>query len=211
MSSAQKIAPNVYWLESRASNLYLCVDEDGLTLIDCGMPKSENLVWEALAELDHQPADINRILITHADMDHVGSTAVIQAQTGATVYASQQTAVYLPTGKTPDHLPAVMQFFTNTFFKYRPISTDVIEQFKDGDTLPILGGMQVLATPGHTEDHHSFFSLTTGVVFAGDALNTRNDQLNLNPPRHHGRSRGGQSISHSFIRDSSSHYCLWTW
>jgi glyoxylase-like metal-dependent hydrolase (beta-lactamase superfamily II) len=41
----------------------------------------------------------------------------------------------------------------------------------------------VLATPGHTPDHFSFFSPTAGVLFAGDALNTRDGRINLTPPR----------------------------
>ena len=54
---------------------------------------------------------------------------------------------------------------------------------KAGDTLPILGGLTVLATPGHTPDHLSFYSPTTGALFVGDALNTRKDTLNLTPKK----------------------------
>ncbi len=52
----------------------------------------------------------------------------------------------------------------------------------DGDVLPLLGGLHVLATPGHTPDHFSFYSPTLGVLFAGDALNTRNGRLQATPP-----------------------------
>ncbi len=42
----------------------------------------------------------------------------------------------------------------------------------------MLGGLEVLATPGHTLDHFSFYSPSTGVLFAGDVIDTRNGRLN---------------------------------
>jgi hypothetical protein len=41
---AKEIVPNVYWLKGKASNLYLCVDEDGVTLVDCDLPKQQDEV-----------------------------------------------------------------------------------------------------------------------------------------------------------------------
>jgi len=40
-----------------------------------------------------------------------------------------------------------------------------------------------MATPGHTPDHHSFYCPTRGLLFAGDALNTRNGRLQRTPKR----------------------------
>ena len=82
-----QIRPDVYLLRGKASNFYLCVDDDGLTLIDAGMPKEQKLVFDLLGQLGHDPSEIVRILITHADIDHAGSLAVIQKATGAQVYA----------------------------------------------------------------------------------------------------------------------------
>ena len=173
-----QIRPDVYLLRGKASNFYLCVDEDGLTLIDAGMPKEQQLVFDLLDQIGRDPSQIVRILITHADIDHVGSLAAIQLATGAQVYASEKTARYLQAGKSPKHLPRLLQVFSNAFIKYQPFSEDVIETFSDGDKLPVLGGLEALATPGHTDDHFSFFSSSTGVLFAGDAIDTRNGRLN---------------------------------
>ena len=176
-----QILPNFYWIEAKGSNIYLCVDEDGLTLVDCGMPKREGFVWEALAQMGRQKRDLKRILLTHADMDHVGSAAVIQAETGARVYAGGETADLIQQGKSPQHMPWLAQLIIDRFMRYQTISSSVIELFADGDVVPCLGGLQVLATPGHTLDHFSFYSPTTGVVLAGDALNTRNGRLQRTP------------------------------
>ena len=173
-----QIWPDVYLLKGKASNLYLCVDEDGLTLIDAGMPGEQRLVFDLLGQLGHDPSQIVRILITHADIDHAGSLAAILSASGAQVYGSEMTAHYLRTGKSPDHLPRLLQWLSNTFVKYQPVSENSIVTFSDGDELPVLGGLKVLATPGHTSDHFSFYSPSTGVLFAGDAIDTRNGRLN---------------------------------
>jgi len=35
----KEILPDVYWLEGSRGNIFLFVDEDGLTLVDTGMPR----------------------------------------------------------------------------------------------------------------------------------------------------------------------------
>ncbi len=179
----KEIQADVFWLDGKSVNLYLCVDANGLTLIDAGMPKSEGIVLTAVAQLGRQPADLTRILITHADLDHAGSAAAIQAATGATVYASPDTAVLLQDGRSPKHLPGLIQLITDTFFKYKPVPAAALQRFQAGDVLPVMGGLAVLATPGHTLDHHSLYHPSTGLLFAGDALNTRDDRLQSSPKR----------------------------
>lgn len=178
---AQEIAAGVYWINGGSSNFYLCVEADGLTLIDAGMPRREKLVWALLDELGYRPADLTRILVTHADMDHAGSAAALQAASGARVFASGAAAALLADGRSPKHMPALVQFILG-FIKYRPVPAGVIETVRPGEELPVLGGLTVLATPGHTLDHLSFYSAATGVLFAGDALNTRADRLQPTPP-----------------------------
>ncbi len=178
-----EIAPNVYWFDGRSSNLFLCVDEDGLTLVDTGMPRKQNLVFDAIRQIGYQPSDLARILITHADIDHAGSAAIIQKQTGAIVYTGRETAELMYAGKSPKHMPWYVQILLDRVFTYPPIPRPCTKIFQDGDILPILNGLKVLATPGHTNDHHSFYSPTTGVLFAGDALNTRKDRLQCTPSR----------------------------
>lgn len=173
----EEISPNVYWINGGSSNLYLCVEEAGLTLVDTGMSGREKLVFEVVSGLGYQSSDIKQILVTHADPDHVGSLAPIQRRSGAVVYASEATAVHLINGTMPKHLPSPIQFIAERFMSIKPIDKSVIKTVTDGDTLPILGGLSVVATPGHTADHHSFFSRLSGVLFSGDALHTRNGPI----------------------------------
>lgn len=173
-----QIRPDIYWLKGKASNFYLCVDDDGLTLIDAGMPGEQKLLFSLLDQLGYTPSQIVRLLITHADIDHAGCLAAVQAASGARIYAGEISASYLAKGKSPEHLPRLVQWLSNTFVGYPPLSPSAIQWVADGDELPVLGGLQVLATPGHTLGHFSFYSPSTGVLFAGDAIDTRSSRLN---------------------------------
>jgi len=177
--SATELLPNLYWINGGYSNMYLCVDDDGLTLIDSGKPKRLKMVMEVVAKLGYQPADVKRIVITHADWDHAGSVAAIQEATGAIVYAGEKTAVYLRSATSPKHLPRLIAWMISPFDGYDAVETVTTVQV--GESIPVLGGLQAVATPGHTDDHLSFYSPTTGVLFAGDALNTKNGRLNRSP------------------------------
>jgi glyoxylase-like metal-dependent hydrolase (beta-lactamase superfamily II) len=178
-----EIIPNVYRIAAGYVNLYLIAEDEGLTLIDTGTPRSQKQVWQTIAEIGRQRSDLTRIVMTHADLDHAGSLAAIQSETGAKVYAGGETAVFLQKGKAPKHLPRLIQFVMDNFLGYKPVPATTIEIVEDGDILPVLDGLQALATPGHTMDHYSFFSPNQGILFAGDALNTNTGSLQPTPPR----------------------------
>jgi len=178
-----EILPGIHWIDGGSSNMYLCVEENALTLIDAGMPKKKQQILQMIADIGRQPADLTRILVTHADLDHVGSLAAVKAATGARIVASQRTADFLVQGKSPQHLPRLIQPIVNLLFKYKPVSADAIVIVEDGETLPFLGDVQVIGSPGHTPDHISFYCPQTGVLFAGDALNTRDGRINPSPKR----------------------------
>ncbi len=178
-----EITPNVHWLETGSSNVYLIVEPPNIVLVDTGMPKQDKAIFELLGTLGYQPTDLTHILVTHADMDHVGSLAALHKTSDAQIHAGAASAQLIARGKSPKHMPVIVQWVIDTFIKYGAVAQEKIALFADGDTLPFLGGLQVLASPGHTLDHFSFFSPTAGVLFAGDALNTRDGRINLTPPR----------------------------
>ena len=140
-----QIRPEVYLIEGKASNIYLCIDDDGLALIDTGMPGEQDRVLAEIARLGFRPDQLNRILITHGDIDHAGSLAALVQATDARVFAGELTAQSLQKGKSPDHLPSLLQWLSNTFIKYRPVDVSCLEIIRDGDEIPVLGGRQALA------------------------------------------------------------------
>jgi glyoxylase-like metal-dependent hydrolase (beta-lactamase superfamily II) len=54
------------------------------------------------------------------------------------------------------------------FMKATPFQVDEI--LTDGQTLPVLGGLRVVETSGHTPGHISLFAPAVGVLFCGDSL-----------------------------------------
>lgn len=178
-----KLPSNLHLIEGQRSNIYLWQGQNGLIMIDAGSPGDEKAILEYLEEIGFQASDLAAIFITHADIDHAGSTAALQAHSGAMVYASAETADLLAQGKSPDHMPRVVQFILDHFMGYDPVKTDVIQVVQEGDALDELADFQVLATPGHTLDHHSICSDVHGILFAGDALNARGGQLKSSPKR----------------------------
>ena len=172
--------PRLHQVEA-GGNVYLCIDDDGLTLLDCGMPRNAPKILAAVTALGYAPADVKRILITHADIDHVGSLAALQQATGAAVFAGAATRDLLVAGKQPQHLPWLAHALSSLFFRVKPLPGSTISVVAPGDRLPVLDEVEVLATPGHTLDHLSFFSPSTGILLAGDALNARRGKLQCSP------------------------------
>lgn len=176
-----EIAPNLHCIDLGSVNTYLLVEETGLTLIDTGMPRSEGKILAYVRQMGRQAADIQHIILTHADIDHAGSVKALAAATGAQVWAGAQTAALVDQGSSPKHNFWPIDFF-GRWWHYGAVPQAQINVVQDGQTVPVWGGLLALYTPGHTPDHLSLISEQAGVVVAGDALNTRGDQLQLTPP-----------------------------
>lgn len=176
------IIENLYIVPDVLANTYLLADEAGLTLIDTGMPRSHKKVLAYLAELGKAEEDLKRILLTHSDVDHVGGLAALVRASGARTYASQVEAESIAVGKSSRQsyssgfsIRRLLFALLNPFFKAEPFQVDEI--LEEGQTLPALGGLHVVSTPGHTPGHLSFYAPATGVLFCGDSMVSSEDHL----------------------------------
>lgn len=170
-----KITENVFVVPNVVSNTYILMDADGLTIIDSGMPGSEKQIIAYIASLGKSAQDVKRIILTHSDIDHIGSLAALQKATGARTYASQIEADAIAMAKPSREikpkgfsLRRVLFTLIRPFIKATPFQ--IHEIVAEGQTLPALGGLQVLETPGHTPGHISLFAPTIGVLFCGDSM-----------------------------------------
>jgi glyoxylase-like metal-dependent hydrolase (beta-lactamase superfamily II) len=177
-----KITDNVFLVDGVVANPYILVDPDGLTVIDTGLPGSDNKILAFAASLGHEAHDIKRIILTHADMDHVGGLSALQQATGARTYASQIEAQAIAAGRSSRQikprgfsLRRLLFAIVRPFMKAAPLKVDEI--LEDGQTLPPLGGLRVLATPGHTPGHISLFAPQQGLLFCGDSIVSDKDGL----------------------------------
>ncbi len=178
-----EIAPNIHCIKNMA-NVYALVDGDDVTLIDTALPSLDrvDVIFNYLERLDLFPDNLKRILLTHADADHAGNVAGILAETRATVWATAEAKEQMVKGKPPEHVPAVFVWVGNLFAPLPPVTAERIEVFNpENRMLPILGGLELISTPGHTRDHVSFYHPQTGVLFAGDALFALGGRLRVGP------------------------------
>jgi glyoxylase-like metal-dependent hydrolase (beta-lactamase superfamily II) len=81
-----KIMDNVFLVPRVVANPYILVDDDGLTLIDTGLPHSEKKILAYVTGLGKSALDVKRIILTHSDLDHIGALAALHKATGARTY-----------------------------------------------------------------------------------------------------------------------------
>jgi glyoxylase-like metal-dependent hydrolase (beta-lactamase superfamily II) len=171
-----KITPQIYSISGMA-NQYLIIDQNELTLIDTGMPNNAKKVIKLIKSLDFQPDNLKRILITHSDADHIGAANSLSILTGAKIFASKIEADAMKTGiaSRKIHPKGIMKIFfkiIGMLFTPQLISVDSI--LEDEEILPILGGLHVMNSSGHTPGHLSFFLPEERILFAGDSINDSN-------------------------------------
>ena len=165
-----EIAPGIHridGLRGGRTNAYLLVDGDTLALIDTGLPGSLNPIERYVKSIGKQLEQLRYVLLTHAHPDHAGGAPALRQRTGASVLAhsgdvrsngSRQSVSYMGMfGAFPLPLPFL-----------RRVPADGV--LSDGDLLPLLGGLQVVHTPGHTPGSLCYYLESIGVLFTGDLL-----------------------------------------
>src|SRR3954464_5313341 len=146
-----------------AVNAFLVVEDDGLTLVDTMLPRSQDGILAAARELG-QP--IARIALTHAHGDHVGSLdALAAALPTATVAISERDARFLTGDKTLD--PGEPQ--SKLRGGYPQAETRPGVRLHPGDRVGSPGGA---GAPGHTPGQIAFLDTRDRTLIAGDAYST---------------------------------------
>jgi glyoxylase-like metal-dependent hydrolase (beta-lactamase superfamily II) len=154
------------------ANVFLLVGNT-LTLVDTGFRGRSVHILKEVTRLGYSPVDIASIIITHHHADHTGSLAALKEITQAEVFAHPADAPYIE-GRLPQPGPARPEWLSNTLAPLHglwatvPVAVDAL--VSDGDQLPILGGIKILHTPGHTPGSISLFLEKEGLVIVGDVL-----------------------------------------
>jgi glyoxylase-like metal-dependent hydrolase (beta-lactamase superfamily II) len=168
------IHPNVFPIVTLASNCYLVRSQDGALLIDVGLNGSLKMIRSRMVAAGIDINALRLILISHADGDHYGGLAALKAlATKAVICASQPEADAMAKGQMSRPLKArgIQGFLfrlISPFFKSPPVKVDRV--INPGDSFAWLGGLVTLDSRGHTPGHLSFYSKSTGILFAGDSI-----------------------------------------
>jgi glyoxylase-like metal-dependent hydrolase (beta-lactamase superfamily II) len=190
-----QIAPGVYRLGTRHVNFYLVEDGGRYTVVDAGVPGYYGQVVHALEQLGAQLSDIEAVVLTHADADHIGIAERLRSEAQATVYVHEADARVARTGKFKNtegnvlkHLwrPSTWSLLVH-FARTgggRPHRIADVDTFTDGAVLDVPGRPRVIATPGHSYGHVAvLLERDGGVMFTGDALCSRNPLTGRSGPQ----------------------------
>ncbi len=163
---AVELASGIWWLRLRGVNAYL-VDRDDTTLIDAGTPWDGDRIRGELADAGVEVAEIDRVLLTHYDLDHVGTLAGLTPDLDATVHAAGRfDAEILANRRKPpwtNHKGALQRVLgvasTHPSLAIEPVA--------DGAAL---GPFTAYHTPGHTPGHVAYVSRDLEVAMLGDLV-----------------------------------------
>jgi glyoxylase-like metal-dependent hydrolase (beta-lactamase superfamily II) len=170
-------------------NCYL-IDDDPLTLVDTGpnSGKALDCLERELAAHGRKIEDLERIVITHQHLDHLGLVDVLARRSGAEVVALDllapliedfgaeaerddelAEALMLRHGITRDVVTALRT--VSRSFRAWGGTTEVTTRVPDGGTLEFAGRtLQAIHRPGHSPSDTVFLDPADGTLLAGDHL-----------------------------------------
>lgn len=177
-------------------NLCLLVAEGRATLVDAGLPGVSTPLLAYLGEIGLTPQAIKRVIITHHHIDHVGGLPEIIALTEAEVWAHKEDASLID-GSTPRPavpperlearlalLPAEAREAAAARMKQMAAVPGVPIDLRlvGGEELNLLGGVQILHTPGHTAGHLVLYLPAASLLIAGDLMRYQEGVIRESPP-----------------------------
>ena len=161
-----KVTDNVYALESTKGNYaYLIIGKETI-LIDTGRPGQGKGILKEIESMGIKPDDIKHILITHHDIDHVGSLAFLEKETRAKIWALKEDIPYIYGDK---NRPGIKRLFSSIMRAKKP---EKINPYPENQKII---DIEVIPTPGHTPGHVCL--LYKDILFVGDLVRTSNGQI----------------------------------
>ncbi|WP_338044883.1 MBL fold metallo-hydrolase [Paenibacillus lignilyticus] len=177
MGRQDTLHPTFLWNESKA------------VLIDTCYPGQLPLIEQALKEHGFSLQQLTDIIITHQDIDHIGSLPSLIQTSPSTlgVWASRmeqpyiqgermlikisQDAIDQAVRSLPPEVPEEKrQAFRHALEHPPKANVTQLIGYEDGDRLPSFDDLIILDTPGHTPGHISLYHQPSRTFIAGDAL-----------------------------------------
>jgi len=139
----------------------------GQILVDAGTPGSGEKILRSL-----NPEKIQYVVFTHSHADHIGGAHEVREVLKGKFAIDPQGVAYLSQGRVREpvlHSPLLKVIFTVSkpffFKKFQGVEPDMT--LKEGE---LVEGVEVLRTPGHTNDSVSIYLPTINAVIVGDTL-----------------------------------------
>jgi cyclase len=148
--------------ETGVANAGVVVEDDGLTVVDTLMVRSQ---WGRLAEaVGALERPVRRCVLTHAHIDHVGGTKAFPA---AAVYATAATSWALDQPMPIDAYKMFMPAFAEEFDDLEETGTRPVTHEVEG-AARLTPRVELLTASGHTVGDLMVLVADVDVCFAGD-------------------------------------------
>lgn len=140
-----RLAENTWYVGTKGLSSVLIVDDEGLVLIDGGLPQSAAVILDNVRKAGFDPTRIRWILNSHAHFDHAGGIAALARLTGAHVAAGRDGVIALTRAAYhPDDPQAGFGEAT------RSPSVEHVRAIDDGDAVTVgRTTITAVASPGH--------------------------------------------------------------
>lgn len=160
-------------------------DYDTVVLVDAGYPGQLPLIRDKMEKSGALLANLNKVIITHHDLDHTGGLSGILAELPGKVevLGHVEEKQYVQAEKPPTKItqiesrmdpkglePEIKLFYQYLKDNYKKLKARVDRTVDDGEDLPYCGGITVIHTPGHTPGHICLYHRQSKTLIAGDAL-----------------------------------------
>jgi glyoxylase-like metal-dependent hydrolase (beta-lactamase superfamily II) len=160
-----EIAPGVHAVRLMSVYAFL-ISEPRMTLIDAGLIGSARRVERYAQRIGRGLEDLTQIICTHAHPDHIGGVRELAGDREVEVLMHPADLsgleVTLRDAVANRNRGQLIAYFTRHPGEATPV--------EDGQVLPILGGLEVIHTPGHTPGSICLYAARHRLLFVGDAL-----------------------------------------
>ncbi|MCL2574317.1 MAG: MBL fold metallo-hydrolase [Defluviitaleaceae bacterium] len=179
-------------------NMTLTWDEKNLVLMDAAVPEQSQVIAKLIADEGFDVKNLTHIIITHQDMDHIGSVLeLLKLAPNAKVLAHVDEAPHMDGRKTPIRLAGLLAQYDSMppeaqaqFDEYKKavdagqFRLKIDQELTDKEVLPICGGIEVVHTPGHMPGHIALFLRESSIMVCGDAANIADGAISGPNPVH---------------------------
>lgn len=147
--------------------VWVVIEEDGVTLVDAGMPFMAKGILKAIEELGAGP--LKQMLLTHGHSDHVGAVHKIMEKTPAPLYAHRIEIPYMEGELLYPRRKKAERNVQAGLAKPLP-------ETEEGE-LASIAGLRPYLTPGHSPGHVAYYHEQDRVLLAGDLFTSKRGRL----------------------------------
>jgi glyoxylase-like metal-dependent hydrolase (beta-lactamase superfamily II) len=178
-----QLTPSLHRLGSSSLvNSYLDEDAGAITVIDAGLRGHWKDLLRELEAMGRSPVDIQALLLTHGDVDHLGFAERLRHEHGVPVFVGEADAAEAR-GEAPKpaaernrmRLVPMTKFLvyglTHGGLRSTPIKE--VTRIDGATTLDVPGAPAVIPLPGHTPGSVAYHMPSVDAIFMGDAMTTR--------------------------------------